>query len=90
VVKDVVAEEVRQFVDGALGEEAETSLEVDTEEVRVWASMVAAATRSKQNSLANLADPTGDPRRRQPLRCVQQEWVCRWGWELWRSNRNRC
>jgi len=28
VVEDVVAEEVRQFVDGALGEEAETSLEV--------------------------------------------------------------
>jgi len=28
VVKDVVTEEVRQFVDGALGKKAETSLEV--------------------------------------------------------------
>ncbi len=28
MVKDVAAEEVRQFVDGALGKEAETSLEV--------------------------------------------------------------
>eukprot|EP00985_Skeletonema_marinoi_P027105 scaffold21724_cov89-Skeletonema_marinoi.AAC.1 len=38
----------------------------ETEVVRVWASATAAATRWKQKSRANLADPTGAPRRRQP------------------------